>query len=64
MPLELLVRLGARMRAMSEAEFLALRALIEQGDEQRDHLPAVCDALADLTEISEAFDRPTLRLAV
>lgn len=62
MSLELLVRIAARLRALSESEFASLRRLIETGEED-ELLPAVADALADCTDISDAFQRaPDLRL--
>lgn len=68
MSLELLVRLGARMRQMSPAEFAALRKMIESGEEQPQFLPAVADALLDMTRISEEFnaadERPFPRMVV
>lgn len=63
MSLNLLIQLGARMRCLSEDQFVALKALIQYGDENRDHLPAVADCLEDMTQMSDAFNaEPKLRL--
>jgi hypothetical protein len=57
MDLELLIRLSARIRALTEQQFLALRDMIEHGNEQEEHVPAVSQCLSDCIDISEAYQR-------
>jgi hypothetical protein len=63
MDMELLVKLAARMRAMTEEQFLALRQIVEHGAEDQAHLPNVAQALSDCIDITNAHnERPYLRL--
>jgi hypothetical protein len=63
MQIDLLVRLAARLRTLSEEEFAALRELAERGNDNTPHLTAVSQALIDCIDISEAYQLcPRLRL--
>lgn len=57
MELELLMKLAARLRNLTENEFVALRDLVERGEEQDEHLDAASQALVDCLDISEAHQR-------
>lgn len=58
-----IVRIAARLRQLNEEQFVALRDLVERGEERDEHLDAVSTALLDVLSISEA-ERQGMRLVV
>jgi hypothetical protein len=71
MDLELLVKLSARIRQLSDEQFAALQQLVETADEQTEHLPAVAQALSDCIDLTNEhnernrvvrFAQPRMRL--
>jgi hypothetical protein len=57
MDLELLVKLAARLRGLSEESFLALKQIVENGAEDEAHLPNVAQALSDCIDITNDHNR-------
>jgi hypothetical protein len=63
MSIALMVRLAARLRALSEAEFIALKKLVDEGSEDPEFLGAIAEAISDCLDLTNAFNEsPKLRL--